>query len=183
MFSFCVNCPIIYYDPYGHDYMWTPPSNVNALPTQVSSDKCPCKCQYVNVFRGPSPGLYPFGKDSKYGFLMTITWTVSGDPQKCKYGQLESGTGTAIALSGQPEKLAETYRFHLDLKSEGLPFTYGINSATYRDAMGTTLRHPTDDGDWKISPNLSIKFICTSSDGELTIGGSVAFDYENTIQF
>jgi len=142
---------------------------------------CPCKCLSVQVTGNPvaPPGVgwYRDGIAGIYGNLMTVTWTVSGNPKSCGYGQNEKGPITATPLSGQPSKSPYSGSDRPDVSSI-LPITYGADTATYQDYMGIRFYAPRDDGDWNYFFDLSIDFTCTSSDGTRITGQHL--DYKNT---
>jgi hypothetical protein len=145
---------------------------------------CPCKCQSVTVtgkpVAPPGVGWYIPGTYAQYGNLMTVTWTVSGNPKSCTYGQNEKGQIDATPLSGQPAKSPYYGSDYPDV-SGIVPITYGSGTATYQDYMGIKFYAPRDDGDWNYFFDLGIDFICTSSDGTRITGNHL--DYKASGKF
>lgn len=147
---------------------------------------CPCKCKSVQVtgkpVTPPGVGWYPDGETGRYGNLMTVTWTVSGNPKSCAYGQNEKGYSDATFATDPSKTKNSNYSDHTDL-SGILPITYGDNTATYQDYMGIAFRAPDDDGDWKYWLDLKIDFTCTSSDGTKMTGQHLIFFDQGNLHF
>ena len=157
-----------------------PVSHVDWLGLLKPASWCPfCKCDSVTItyspVQPPSVGFYANG--TRFGDTITVKWLVYGDPQKCKYGQDESGLFIAIGKSGQKGKSSH-FTNHPDLATDpamanGL--SYGLHYATYTDYMGIEFNSPADDGNWTYAVNMKIHFYCTSSDGTKTDGGTTQF--------
>ena len=144
-----------------------------------------CKCLRVQVggkpTNPPNIGWYIDGTRAMYGNLMTVTWTVSGNPHDCTYGQDEKGYSDAKAATGGGSKYA-TYSNHPDV-SGIVPITFGSNTATYQDYMGLPFSAPDDDGGWKYFIDLSIDFTCTSSDGSKITGQHLDYRKSGSMHF
>ncbi len=154
---------------------------------------CPCKCQSVQVtgkpVAPPGVGYYvPGSQYAQYGNLMTVTWTVSGNPKSCAYGQIETGTIDATPLSGQPSKNPNYGGNYPDVTAVPpplgpIPITYGSGTATYQDYMGIKFFAPSDNGDWDYFFELGIDFVCTSSDGSRIKGNHLDYKSAGKLHF
>ncbi len=147
---------------------------------------CPCKCQSVQVtgkpVAPPEVGWYVDGTTGMYGNLMTVTWTISGNPKSCTYGQDEKGYSDAKASTGNGQDKNSNYSNHPDVSSI-VSITYDSNTATYQDHMGIIFRAPQDDGDWNYFLDLSIDFTCTSSDGTKMTGQHLDYRKSGSLHF
>jgi hypothetical protein len=144
---------------------------------------CPCECQSVTVTGKPSDppnlGIYTVNGISKFGNGMTITWTVSGHPKSCNYYQRESGSAAADAITGSGQPHGSTY----DNTYTIVTAKYDSNSATYPDYMGFALTSPNDNGTWAYKLDLTIDFICESSDGTKMTGKTIKFNSSGSFNF
>ncbi len=154
---------------------------------------CSCKCKSVIVTGRPvaPPGVGLFIVDegdqpyAMFGNLMTVVWTVDGNPRRCTYGQNERGYSTITPPPPRVDIDESHYSDHPDVSSI-VPIAYNdaAMTATYKDFMGKgPLLHPKDNGKWSYVIDLKIDFTCKSSDGIRMMGPTFLFDDDGSFNF
>jgi hypothetical protein len=184
-YVFTSNDAVQKFDFLGLDSGWGGfPPIWGPFPVQLPKPVCACKCKHVNITGKPenptSLGWYQYDIDKAFGNLMTVTWSVEGDPQLCTYGQKESGETTFTSHNPDLKPKSGTYNGASDVS--GLGISYGYNTATYMDYSGVAFR-PGDEGQWDYVYNLFIEFTCTSTGGGTIVGASLHFDETGTVTF
>jgi hypothetical protein len=183
-YEFVANNPITRIDPDGR-FVWPGPTWPPEPPdtSWINNLFCSCKCRSVKVTGKPSDppslGIYTENGNSKFGNEMTITWTVSGNPKKCHYGQNETGSAMAYALTGNGDTHLSNYNFNYSIVTA----KYDSGSATYPDYIGFSLTSPHDDGKWNYSWDLNIELTCTSSDGSKMTGQTIKFKSDGSFDY
>ena len=136
---------------------------------------CSCTCQSVTVsfipggttFQWGLIAAYPPEGRYKYGNVMTVKWTVSGNPKKCTYAQRESGSVTMIHLDGPGSRYGE-WLYLVVVPTHGT-YTSNPPGKSYEDWIGPFFNAPGDTGHWAGNHSaLSIILECTSSDGTVS---------------
>jgi hypothetical protein len=119
---------------------------------------CACKCKKVKVSFSPSTifgnmkiGFYSGPGGEEFGSVITIAWTVDGDPTKCKYYLYEPPGG--VNGSGPSGTFGSSYG------TLGLTVPVG---QVYNDHMGLPVGQ---NGKYKIQVDLSQTYTCESDDG------------------
>ena len=163
LYGFVGNEPATRIDPNGL-FIWL------LLPLLAGCSSEQCMCKDVTVTFQPGGGSFEWGwvtnsnASWRRGNNADIKWTVTGNPRKCKYFQIETGTVNMYNLDrvAVPAK-GGSWEGREVLRSAG---SFAASERRYSDYIGADFQNRVDDGLWIVTHSeLSIEFKCESSNG------------------